>query len=149
MPNNYNRRALYWSGPLAVFWIGILEELDQLLQQSWQCRALEGDATRRLWFGVVAVYFLVLALAALALHLAFLFKRPREERSLTTVFSLLLYLLLCGALLATSMVLRGPGVSAKLKEFKLDFLGRFLFYLAVVWSLMKVLESLFPPDPGN
>jgi hypothetical protein len=114
------------------------------LQRSWQSRLLEGVATRRLWIGITATYFAVPALAALAMHLVFFLKRPREKRFFTTAFSLLPHLLLCGVLLGTSVVLEGRGVISQLSELKLDFLGRFLFYVAVVWSLMTVSDSLLP-----
>jgi formate-dependent nitrite reductase membrane component NrfD len=139
------RRVLYWSGPLGIFWIWILEELDRWLQQKWHARVLEASATRSVWFGIVAIYLIVLALAALATHRAFFFKRAAERRSFTAAWSLLPHLFLCGLLIGTSMVLGSPGVFDRLREFGLAFLSRFLFYAAVVWSLMATLDSLLPP----
>jgi hypothetical protein len=136
-----DRRVLYWSGPLMIVWFWAIETLDHWLQHSWQSRLLEGVATRRLWIGIAATYFAALALAALATRLAFFLKRSHERRRFT---SLLPHLLLCGVLLGTSVVLEGPGVFSQLSELKLDFLGRFLFYVALVWSLVAVLDSLLP-----
>jgi hypothetical protein len=133
------RGVLYWSGPLMIAWLWMIETLDHWLQQTWQSRLLEGVATRRLWIGIAATYFAVLVLAALATRLVFSLKRSQESRHFT---SLLPHLLLCGVLMGTSVVLESPGVFNQLSELKLDFLGRFLFYVAVVWSLMAVLDSL-------
>jgi hypothetical protein len=135
------RGVLYWSGPLMIAWLWMMETLDHWLQQSWQSRLLEGVATRHFWIGIAGAYFAALALAALATRLVFFLKRRQEGMRFT---SLLPHLLLCGVLMGTSVVLEGPGVLSQLSEVKLDFLGRFLFYVAVVWSLVAVLNSLLP-----
>jgi len=135
------RGVLYWSGPLMIAWLWMMETLDHWLQRSWQSRLLEGVATRNLWIGILATYFAVLALAALATRLVFFLKHSQKGRRFT---SLLPHLLLCGVLLGTSVVLEGPGVFSQLSELKLDFLGRFLFYVALVWSVVAVLDSLSP-----
>jgi len=93
---------------------------------------------------MVAAYFIALALAALATHLAFFFKRPSEKSSFAKAWSLLPHLVLCGILLGTSLVLSSPDVSSRLNGFKLDFLGSLLFYVAIAWSLVAVLGSLLP-----
>ena len=77
----------------------------------------------------------------LATRLVFFLKHSQKGRRFT---SLLPHLLLCGVLLGTSVVLEGPGVFSQLSELKLDFLGRFLFYVALVWSVVAVLDSLSP-----
>jgi hypothetical protein len=136
-----DRRVLYWSGPLMIVWSGMMEILDHWLERSWQSHLLEGVATRHLWIGIAATYFAVLALAALATRWVFFLKRSQERRRFT---SLLPHLLLCGVLMGTSVALESPGVFSELSELKLDFLGRFLFYVAMVWSLVAVLDSLLP-----
>jgi hypothetical protein len=135
------RRAFYWAGPLIILWRQVVVTLDHWLQRSWQARLLEGGAMGRFWVGVVAASFGVLALAALATHLAFFFKHRQERRPLT---ALLPHLLLCGVLLGTSVVLEGPELLSRLSELSLDFLGRFLFYVALVWFLAVLLRSLLP-----
>jgi len=135
------RGVLYWSGPLSIAWLWTMETLDHWLQQSWQSRLLEGVATRRFWIGIATAYFVALALAALATRFIFFLKRSQEGRRFA---SLLPHLLLCGVLMGTSVALEGPGVFSQLSELKLDFLGRFLFYVALVWSLLAVLNSLSP-----
>ena len=138
------RRVLYWSGPLGIIWIWIFEELDRWLRQKWHTRVLEASATRSAWFGIVAIYFIVLVLAALVTRWIFFFKRTAEKSPFSAVWSLLPHLLFCGLLIGTSMVLGSPGVFDRLREFGLAFLSRFLFYAAVVWSLMSTLDSLLP-----
>jgi hypothetical protein len=143
-----DRRVLYWSGPLAIFWIGTLEELDHWLRPQWSALVLEASATRSVWFGIVATYFIVLALAALAAQLAFFLKRPTKRGPFTRAWSLLPHLFLCGLLMGTSVVLGSPGVFDRLQDFGLPFLSRFLFYAALVWSLMATLDSLSLSSPA-
>jgi len=135
------RGVLYWSGPLSIAWLWTMEILDHWLQQGWRSLLLEGAATRRFWIGTAATYFAALALAALATRLVFFLKHIQEGKPFA---SLLPHLLLCGVLMGTSVVLEGPGVLRQLSELKLDFLGRFLFYVALGWSLVVVLDSLSP-----
>jgi hypothetical protein len=138
------RRVLYWSAPLGIVWIWIFEEINPWLQQRWQARVVEASATRNLWLGSVAIDFTVLALAALGTHAAFFFKHSAEKKPLTVAWSVFPHLLLGGVLMGTSMVLRTPGVLDRLAGFGLSFLGSFLFYAGVVWSLMATLSSLLP-----
>lgn len=140
-----NRRVLYWSGPIGVLWIWALEGMDHWLRQKWQSRVLEASATGNVWLGIVAIYIVVLALAALTTHGILFLKRPAQKRPFATAWYLLPQLLLCGIVIGTSIVLGSPGVFDRLREFGLAFLSRFLFYVAVVWSLMTVLASLVPP----
>jgi len=138
------RRVLYWSGPLGIVWIWIFEEINPSLQLRWNARVAEASATRSLWLGSVATYFAVLALAAFGTHLAFFFKQTAEKKGSTVAWSLFPHLLISGVMIGTSMVLRSPGMVDRLREFGLAFLSSFLFYAAVVWSLMATLNSLLP-----
>jgi hypothetical protein len=97
----------------------------------------------RFWLGVVVAFAGVLALAALATHLAFFFKHHWEKKSFA---NLLPHVLLCGVLLGTSVVLEGPELLRQLNELKLGFLGRVLFYVSLVWFLAVLLRSLLPRD---
>ena len=137
------RRLFYWAGPLIILWRQAVLTIDHWLQKSWQSRLLEGRAMESFWVGIVAAFVAVLTLAALATHLAFFFKHRQERRPFS---NLLPHLLLCGVLLGTSVVLEGPELLTHLGELKLDFLGRFLFYVSLVWFLAVLLRSLSPPD---
>jgi hypothetical protein len=144
-----DRRVLYWSGPVAIAWLGTLETLHHWLQESWGHRVLEGRATPLFWVGITGAYFGMLALDAIATHLGFFWTQRRGERPSSTAFRLLPHLVLCGILLGTSVLLAGPEVATTLNEFKLDFLSQFLFYVAGVWSLTAVLGSLSTPSAGQ
>jgi hypothetical protein len=84
-----DRRALYWSGPLGIVWIWAFERLDYWLRHKWHIRVLEASATRSVWFGLVAMYFIALTLAALSTRWAFFFKHPGEKMPFAKTWSLL------------------------------------------------------------
>ena len=103
----------------------------------------------RFWMSIVAASFGLLALIALATHIVFFFKRPNERRPFAlAVFFLLPHLLLCAVLIGTSAVLGSHGILSQLVELKLDFLGRLLFYVSVVWFPTILVFSLMPVDGG-
>lgn len=137
-----DRRVLYWSGAAAIPWLWVLEILNHWMQRTWQARILGGGSTRFSWISIAATYFGVLALGAVATHVAFFLRRPHNERIIVSAFRLLPHLLLCGVLLATSVLLASPEIAGTLNEFRLDFLGSLLFYVAGVWSLVAVFENL-------
>jgi hypothetical protein len=144
------QRLLKWSGPLGVCWIWIFEETDRLLRHEWHARDLGANVTKSVWFGFVAIYILVLALAALATYRTMCFKRSVENRPVSIAWSLLPHILLCGVLMGTSLALESPAVFDGLRQLGLVFLGRFLFYVAVVWCFTATLNSLLPPsDSGS
>jgi hypothetical protein len=136
-------RCFTGPGPLIILWRQVVVTPDHWLQRSWQARLLEGDGMERFWMGVVAAFVGVLALAALSTQLAFFFKHRQAKRPFTSLFP---HLLLCGVLLGTSVVLEGPDLLSRLSELRLDFLGRLLFYVSLVWYLAILLRSLLPPD---
>jgi hypothetical protein len=137
------RRVFYWAGPLIILWRQVVITTDHWLRRSWQSRLLEGGAMERFWVGVVAAFVGLLALAALVTHLTFFFKHRQERRRFINLSP---HLLLCGVLLGTSVVLESPELLSRLSELRLDFLGRFLFYVSLVWFLAVLLRSLSPPD---
>ncbi len=138
----FSRRSSLWLGGFVVTCPWVVDVLDGMGRRTWRILALPGSAAGYVWLGIATVCAGVMAVAALAVQLTYFRGRTRERNWSRLVFILAPHLLVCGLLVATSVVLEDAEVAQRLMALGASSVSGTLRGICGIWLAGALFFSL-------